>query len=147
MISIDTNVLVYAADEQAGVRHVAAKDIMRAARDAPVALTDQSLIEFINVTTRKVKLPFEVVAPYVRELLDSFKVLLPAESIVEDVLALLSRHKMSVFDARIVAICASHGCDYLLSEDLQDGARYSSVTVLNPFNVKNTPLINRLFVS
>jgi predicted nucleic acid-binding protein len=43
-----------------------------------------------------------------------------------------------------LATCAAHGCDYLLSEDLQDGAQYGGVTVINPFNAANAPLIGQL---
>jgi predicted nucleic acid-binding protein len=144
VISFDTNILVYAADENADARHAAARDILRAARNAPAALTEQSLVEFINAATRKAKLPLARVAPYVREMLATFMLMLPDKSTIEDVLFLLSRHSISVFDARIVAVCNAHGCSHLLSEDLQDGASYGGVTIVNPFNPANAGLVEQL---
>jgi predicted nucleic acid-binding protein len=144
LISLDTNILVYATDENGGARHRAAADIVRDAKNVPVALTEQSVIEFVNVVMRKAGRPLTDVVPYVRELLASFVLIRPTRTIIEDVFALLEAHKLSVFDARIIAVCNAHGCDHLLSEDLQDGAQYGGVTVVNPFNPTNAKLIGRL---
>ena len=144
MISLDTNILVYAADENSGERHRFAANLVRDTRDVPVALTEQSILEFVNVVTRKAKLPLDRAIPYVQELLFTFKLICPSETIVKDVFALIERYNLNIFDARIVAVCAAHGCDYLLSEDLQDGARYGVVTIVNPFNATNASLIGRL---
>jgi predicted nucleic acid-binding protein len=146
VFALDSNVLVYAADKRAQAKHVAASNIVHAASGAQAALTEQSIMEFVNATTRKVRLPFADVLPFVREFQRNFELLLPTRTIVDDVLALLSRHQLSVFDARILAICGAHGCDYLLSEDLQDGARYGSVTVLNPFAPANSNLVAGLLM-
>ena len=144
MFSLDTNILVYAADKEAGAKHVAASDIVHAASRVDAALTEQSIIEFVNAVTRKAKLSLSSTLPYVGEFQRNFDLLLPTESVVDDVLALLTQHKINIFDARIVAVCAAHGCDHLLSEDLHDGAQYGGVTVVNPFNPGNAGLIGRL---
>lgn len=144
MISIDTNILVYATDKRGGARHDAATDIIRAARRADGALTKQAIVEFMNVAARKIKMPFDETLPFIREFLASFKLLLPTDTVVEDVLELLSRHNLSVWDARLLAVCKEHRCEYLLSEDFQDGARYAGVTVINPFNNANSRLLDRI---
>lgn len=144
MLSFDTNVLVYAADENSGERHVLAANLLRDARDAPVVLTEQSIFEFVSVVTRKAKLSLDRAVPYVRELLATFKLVSPPDTIAEDVFVLMGKYNLSVWDARLLAVCDAHGCDHLLSEDLQDGARYGSVTVVNPFNPANAALTGRL---
>src|SRR5437667_9747544 len=54
MISFDTNILVYAADREAGERHHrAAKLIERAITRGNCIQTLQSFCEFFNVVTRK----------------------------------------------------------------------------------------------
>jgi len=141
VFSLDTNILVYAADKNAGARHTKARDLVDAASGANAALTEQSIMEFVNAVTRKVKLPLSDALPYVREFRTNFRLLLPTQTIVEDALTLLSRYRISIFDARIIAICAAHGCGHLLSEDLQDGMRYGRVTVVNPFVAANTDLV------
>jgi predicted nucleic acid-binding protein len=109
-----------------------------------VSLTEQSLVEFLNVLIRKKQQPVADAALWARKWIGTYPVLLPHRAIVEDTLNLLARYKLSVWDARLVAVCNAHGCEYLLSEDLQDGARYGGLTVVNPFDRANTHLLGRL---
>jgi len=144
VISLDANVLIYSADIDAGSRYVAAKEIMVAANRGNTALTEQSLFEFFHASTRKGKMSAQDATSVVRELARNFSLLLPYPTVIEDTFALIGRHHLSIWDARMLAVCAAYGCDHLLSEDLQDGAQYGGVTVVNPFDVKNTPLVDRL---
>ena len=41
--------------------------------------------------------------------------------------------RFSWWDALLMATAERHGCDILLSEDMQDGARLGGLTVLDPF--------------
>jgi predicted nucleic acid-binding protein len=43
------------------------------------------------------------------------------------------RHKMSFWDALILAAAESGGADVLFTEDLNDGQQYGAVLVRNPF--------------
>ncbi|HEX4862214.1 MAG TPA: PIN domain-containing protein [Rhizomicrobium sp.] len=144
MISLDANILVYAADLDAGERHARAQDVVRRASNSYAGLTEQSLFEFFHASTRKSKMSYAEAAVTMRDLLQSFVLLLPPQTIVEDTLALRDRNNLSVWDSRLLAVCAAHGCGHLLSEDLQDGAQYGGVTVVNPFNPANARLIGRL---
>ncbi|HEX4296239.1 MAG TPA: PIN domain-containing protein [Rhizomicrobium sp.] len=127
--------------------HEAATDIIRAARRVDTGLTEQAIVEFVNVAIRKAKLPLDETLPFVQEFLASFRLLLPTDTIVDDVLDLLSRYNLSAWDARLLAVCNAHDCEYLLSEDIQDGARYGKVTVINPFDPANADVLNRLLAS
>ena len=106
-----------------------------------VGLTEQSLVEFLDATTRKAKLSLADAAITLRGYLSYFTLLMPQNTIVEDAIALLTAHKLSVWDARMLAVCAAHGCTHLLSEDMQDGASYGGVAVVNPFNPANATLL------
>jgi len=44
-----------------------------------------------------------------------------------------SRHGLSWWDSLVVVAAEVQGCPLLLSEDLQDGGQYGSVTVRSPF--------------
>jgi predicted nucleic acid-binding protein len=144
MISLDTNILIYATDSRAGVRHDTAHRLISAAIRVQAALTEQSILEFVNVATRKARLPLDEATRIARGYLTHFSLLVPPASIVEDVLVLLDRHKLEVWDARLLAVCAAHGCDYLLSEDMQDGAQYGGVTVVDPFKAVNAPITEQV---
>jgi predicted nucleic acid-binding protein len=144
MISFDTNILVYAADRTAGARHLACSSLLTAATSAEAALNEQSLFEFIYASTRKRRQPLRDATVMVRAWLKNFALLVTPATIVEDSLGLMDTHKLQIWDARMLSVCAANGCDVLLSEDMTDGARYSGVLVLNPFNPANTRTLTGL---
>ncbi len=144
MISLDTNILFYAADKNAGGRHIAAHQLVSAATRVQAGLTEQSLIELLNATMRKTKISLTEAVKIVRGYTTWFQLMVPHADVVEDTIALLGRYKLEVWDARLLAVCAAHGCDYLLSEDLQDGAVYGAVRVVNPFSSRNSALMQEL---
>jgi predicted nucleic acid-binding protein len=144
MLSFDSNILVYAADSLAGERHLQASRLLESAIEVKAGLTEQCILEFLNVSAVKARPSVSTAVSIARELAVNFRILLPSASIVEDVLLLLGKHRLNIWDARILAVCAAHGCEYLLSEDMQDGADYGGVTVLNPFKPVNQALLERL---
>ena len=146
MLTFDTNILVYAADRQAGARHVTSAKLLGTAVSANAALNEQSLIEFVHVVTRKQKLPLSHADAFIRAWLGSFALLTSPATIIDDTMSLSSTYALSIWDAHMLALCAGNGCGVLLSEDLADGAVYGGVHVLNPFNPKNAQPIGRLLL-
>jgi predicted nucleic acid-binding protein len=55
--TLDTNVLIYAVDRDAGKKHEQAMDLIQNSVTADCVLTLQSLSEFYHATTRKGKMP------------------------------------------------------------------------------------------
>ncbi|MGH6870841.1 MAG: PIN domain-containing protein [Rhizomicrobium sp.] len=141
MVSLDTNILIYAADRRAGPRHAAAHKLITAAIGTKAALTEQNLVEFLSVATRKAQLSLAEATTIIRGYLANFPLLVPTASVVGDVIALITNHKLSVWDARQLAVCAAHNCSYLMSEDLQDGANYGGVIVVDPFKSANAAIV------
>ena len=47
--------------------------------------------------------------------------------------ALAEDHRLSFYDALIVASAIAAGCDILYSEDRQPGRKFSRLTIVNPF--------------
>ena len=56
----------------------------------------------------------------------------------------MSSHRLQLWDARMLVVCAANGCDVLLSEDMTDGAQYRPVLVLNPSNAANAGKLTNL---
>jgi predicted nucleic acid-binding protein len=146
--SFDTNILVYAADREAGDRHDIAKALMdRAGVAGRGALTEQSLLEFTHIVTRRSRLPFSAAAGFVESWLAFFELLVPDREIVREAISLASRYQLGVWDARMLSICQANRCLILLTEDMQDRACYGDVRVVNPFRKSNDAIIEELFVS
>jgi predicted nucleic acid-binding protein len=132
---IDTNVLVYAHDADAGARHAAAKALLAELWDnRNGSLSTQVLQEFYAVVTRKFKPPMPrakaraIVAAYAEwcDIATEPQLIVAASRLEEE-------HTLSFWDSLIVQAAIHSGADRILSEDLQDGRRFGSVTIENPF--------------
>ena len=133
---IDTNVLVYAHDTDAGVRHTTAKALLAELWDhRNGSLSTQVLQEFYAVVTRKFKPPIPrakaraIVAAY-GEWCDAATEpqLIVAASRLEE------EHTLSFWDSLIVQAAIQAGADRLVSEDLHHGRSFGTLTIENPFS-------------
>lgn len=133
---VDTNVLVYAYDAQAGGRHATAKRVLRELWDSRGgSLSTQVLQEFYAVATRKLSpaIPRRdaraLVAAY-GEWCDvsTEPPLIVAASRLEE------EHTLAFWDALIVAAALRAGASLLLSEDLQAGRQFGPLEIANPFS-------------
>jgi predicted nucleic acid-binding protein len=131
---VDTNVLLYAVST---AREEAAK--ARAARkvlDADdLALSVQVLQEFYVQATRtgrKDRLTHEQAALLVESWL-RFPAQETTVALLRGALETKRRHRLSYWDAAVVAAARALGCEVLLSEDLAHGRDYDGVRVVDPF--------------
>ena len=132
---VDTNVLIYAHDESAGVKHEAAKQLLTELwknRTGYVSL--QVLQEFYVNVTQKVAKPLasEVAAEIIANL-GAWPVHRPEIQDVLDAIGLQNRFQISFWDAMILTSAIALGCEIVWSEDLNPGQRYDTVVVKNPF--------------
>jgi len=57
---------------------------------------------------------------------------------------LSEKHRLQFWDALICVVARRAGATTLLSEDMQDGLKLASLTVVNPFNPANDSLLEEL---
>jgi predicted nucleic acid-binding protein len=133
IISIDTNVFIYAADSRDMNKQAAAIRIVSdlAARRAPVAL--QVIGEIHAALHRRLRMPVHFAAQHARNILVAFETFSFDERAVDNALAQAGAGRMSYWDALLVFACAAAKVDALLTEDMQDGARLGGVEIVNPF--------------
>lgn len=132
---IDTNVLVYAHDRGEGLKHdIAVALLAKLWRDGTGVLCTQILQEFYSVVTRKRRHPLskrearEIVAEYSTWCsMDTDPQQLVSASILDE------RHQLHWWDALVVEAAMRSGASLLLTEDMQNGQRFGTVTVRNPF--------------
>jgi predicted nucleic acid-binding protein len=141
-LSLDSNILIYAADIEAGERHTVALDLVERALRGDCILTLQSLAEFFYVTTRKAKLEAPEAAGYVDDWRAAFPVRYAEERALADAVAAVLRHRLAFWDGLLWATVRRAGCRLLLSEDFQDGWSLGGVTVVNPFAPANAALLD-----
>lgn len=132
---VDTNVLVYAYDADAGRRHEVAGELLAGLwRSRTGVISTQVMQEFYVTVTRKLEKPLD--RPTARGVLATYRAW-PVHSIsAEDVLdaaELEEREQLSFWDSLIVTSAARLGATQVLSEDMQHGRRISGVMIENPF--------------
>ena len=132
---VDTNVLVYAHDAEAGAKHERAKELLDQLWDADSGvISTQVLQELCLNVRRKFRPPFSIEETQI--LVQTYMkwevVINDTESILE-ALAFERRYKVSFWDALILQAAESAEVDILLSEDLAAGQRYGTFRVENPF--------------
>jgi predicted nucleic acid-binding protein len=144
-VTIDANVLVYAMDRTDAARRGRALSVInRFVRSKDAVLAEQTLWEFHNVVVRRQLVSRTRALALVEASAQQVQVAHPAAPAVAETLALLRATNLHVWDARLLATCGACGIRTLLSEDMQDGALYGSVRVLNPFNPANDKIIAEL---
>lgn len=133
-IFVDTNILIYAVDRDAGEKHELARSLVASLwdRNVPPAISIQVLQEYYHNIRRKGTSPTEA-----REFVSDY---LAWRVIVNDAKILLAamdesgRWLISFWDGLIIAAAKSAGAAELWSEDLNSGQDYGGVRVVNPFN-------------
>lgn len=135
LVFVDTNVLVYARDRTDPQKHSQALEwIVALWQERAGRLSWQVLQEYYVTVTRKLDRPRA--RGDARDDLASLVSWRPIPIGIETVDAawgVEDRFGLSWWDALIVATAQAGGCDYLLSEDLQDGQSFDGVSVVSPF--------------
>jgi len=131
--TLDTNILVYAVDQNAGARHDTAKDIVARSAFRNCLLSVQSLAEFFHATTRKRLLEPQAARAFVRDWLAVFDTYQADPTSLADAMELSAEHRLSFWDAMLWAAAHRAGCAYFLSEDMQHGFQLRGIQVVDPF--------------
>ena len=132
-ITLDTNVLVYAIDTDAGKKHIQAMELVDYSVLLDCVLTLQSLCEFYVAVTRKKKMPSEEAVKQIEDWMILFPVIIPKESSLADTLRAVQQYKLSFWDAMLWAVALKGGVKILFSEDFQNGQIVEGVQFINPF--------------
>jgi len=131
---VDTNVLIYAHDIDAGPKHEIAKSVIRELwSNRAGLLSTQVLQEFYVNVTRKIASPLPKVSA--RAVIHSY-----ASWCIENTLVDIStafriedESQIGFWDALIIASAAKSGATRLISEDLNSGQTVMGVAIENPF--------------
>jgi predicted nucleic acid-binding protein len=127
-VFFDTNILVYA--QQAGEK----ADRARALFAGGGKLSVQVLNEFTSVARRKQDKDWREIAD---ALSDVLMIVDPPLALTLDLhttaRSLAEDHRLSFYDALIVAAAIEGGCEILYSEDLQHGRNFGGLAIVNPF--------------
>jgi predicted nucleic acid-binding protein len=135
-VFVDSNVLIYAHDADAGSKQRVAADRLRELWESGTGrLSTQVLQEFYVNVTRKIGSP--LAAGAAREVMRDYAVWI--ESFVTGATIVRASEiseiwQVSFWDAMILAAAEQSGAAQLLTADLNGGARIAGIEIVNPFS-------------
>ena len=132
---VDSNILIYAYDTAAGLRHAQAADKLRDLwRTRAGCLSTQVLQEFYVTITRKIPTPAS--APVAREAVRRYAAWVRHPLTPDTVLRASEMSEVwqvSFWDGLILAAAEQDEATELLTEDLNHGQVIAGIRIVNPF--------------
>ena len=130
---VDTNILVYFADQGAGEKHAEAGNLVaRCKTDVQGVISTQVLQEFHVITTRKLRMD-PLVSKDFLDLFCGMEVVLIDVGLVREAVDVSILNRISFWDALIVTAARKAACSVLWTEDLNHGQIIQGVRIENPF--------------
>lgn len=133
---VDTNILLYAHDRDAGEKHAAAARLLGELwEERRGVLSPQVLQEFLVNALRKLKTPLALAQA--RDIIRNYAIWVSRDASVEHILRAIELMELtgySFWDSQIIASAEAAGAETLYSEDMQNGRQVAGLTIRNPFN-------------
>ena len=134
-VFFDTNILIYFVDERYPKKQVIAKKLLeRAVQDQNGIISTQSLQEFYNVVTTKLKCPKDKAKELVEMFSEIFQVKEISIPLILSAVDISIKTGFSFWDSLILSAANDTGCIIVYSEDMNDGQIVSGTKILNPFS-------------
>ena len=136
-LSLDTDILVYALDQDAAEKHDVALEIVDRAVMQDTVLTMQALCEFYAAVTRKHKMPPLEAEAQVEDWFELFPVVTAKPTTLVRAMRTSRKHSLSFWDAMLWATATEANVTILISEDFQHDRMLDGVRICNPFEVSD----------
>ena len=133
---VDSNVLIYAHDADAGSKQRIAADRLRTLWESGAGLlSTQVLQEFYVNVTRKIASP--LAASIAREVVRDYAAWIESSVTAATIVRaseISEVWRVSFWDAMILAAGEQSGAEQLLTEDLNAGEKIAGIEIVNPFS-------------
>ncbi|HKN75684.1 MAG TPA: PIN domain-containing protein [Candidatus Acidoferrum sp.] len=146
-VALDTNILAYAQGVNGDAMKKAALALIGGLPAGAVVLPAQVIAELFQVLIRKGQLTPVHARAAILSWCNVFPVAETSLSVLLGAAELAVSHRFSFWDGMVLTSANEAGCRLLLSEDLQPGFTWNSVTVANPFAPSKHPLLQNLLSS
>ncbi|HMP95370.1 MAG TPA: PIN domain-containing protein [Kiritimatiellia bacterium] len=132
---VDTNILVYVRDTDAGVKQSRAADLVSELWKSRLGrISTQVMSEYYVTVTQKLKPGMTREAAWADlQSLQAWGPLPVDWKLMERGRSLQKEHAVSWWDALIIAAAQTLDCSVIFTEDLAHGQHYDMVNIVNPF--------------
>ena len=131
---VDTNILIYAHDRDAGRKHERARQLMEGLWTTGQGVLSTQVLQEVCVNLRR-RIAHPLPSDEIRKLIEdylSWEIVVNTPQSILAALDIETRYKVSYWDALILQAAESCGAAVLYSEDLASGQRYGALEVVNP---------------
>lgn len=139
-VFVDSTTLIYPLDPTEPAKGAVCAAWLKTARDSTILIVSPQVLNETHSTIMK-KAHFtkarSIIRPYLRDYFCFCLASPQTSSLIEDAWALQDRYGVQWWDALLLGSANAAGCEYFVSEDLNDGQVYGGVTAVNPF--RHTP--------
>jgi predicted nucleic acid-binding protein len=131
---LDSNVFVYLIDPDS-TKRTTARAVVERALSRGGTISFQVVQETLNVMLRKAPTPItdQDASDLLETTLQPLWSVMPSIGLYRRALNVKTSYGYHFYDSLIIAAALEAGCDRLLTEDMQNGQRIESVTIVNPF--------------
>ncbi|MEO8362409.1 MAG: PIN domain-containing protein [Vicinamibacteria bacterium] len=131
---LDSNILIYAFDTQDPAKRARSRSLIESLPADSIVLSAQVVNEFYFTVTRKLRRPLSAAdAEEAVRGLSGFRILPLDHRLTLAAMGLVRTHQLSIWDALILQSAIEGKCRTLFSEDFQNGRKYGTLRVVNPF--------------
>jgi len=132
---VDTNILVYAHDLDAGAKHEAARELVSQLWESKQGVLSTQVIQELYVTlTKKIPKPLDkLTARGIIKRYFTWDISINDSEIILQASEIEEGYKISFWDALIVAAAFAQNSDIILTEDLNHGQYIEGIFIKNPF--------------
>jgi predicted nucleic acid-binding protein len=135
---VDTNILVYAHDLDAGEKYEMARKAVSKLWESRTGVVSTQVLQELYVTlTRKTRMPLD--KPTVRRIIKSYagwEVVVNDSEIILQASDIEDAYGLSFWDALIISAAYSKDVAKILTEDLQHGQHVEGILIVNPFKTE-----------
>lgn len=131
---LDTNLLIYMYDLNEVLKRDSIVSFVNTIKNkVDLIISVQTLGEFFNVVTKKLKYEKKHAIKFCQELREMFPVYEISTENVFHAMNISKQTQFSYWDSLILAMAIDTGCSVLYSEDLSSGQEIEGLKVVNPF--------------
>jgi predicted nucleic acid-binding protein len=132
---IDTNILAYTFDRRSDAKRAEAGKLVRDALRGAGCVSWQVVQEFCNVAQRRFVSPLtdDELRAYQSKVLFPLCTVWPDADLYRDAMTTKAETGYDWYDSLIVSAALRAEVRVLFTEDLQDGRKYRSLKIVNPF--------------
>jgi predicted nucleic acid-binding protein len=141
----DTNVFIYFFSSiDLDKKEISSKIIKASFKFDRICVSYQVIQEFSNVMLTKAQPPMKKqdISSFIDKILDPICSFYPSIDFYKNALKLREKNKLSYYGSLIALAALELECDYLLSEDFNDGMKINKLKIINPFKIRNKKVLN-----